>query len=192
MNEPRNLTEAIVRVQTELRKLPWAEQTQFFGRVQLQEKQGLGQYKPQTVPMALNIETGEYTDARPNDNFTSVMFFFPMEAEQSDFDRAKFTSAHIIRSTRKVRLVGWVNLAKLPTKGTDGFFEANKQTLKSLLKWTPCVKAIGEYEDRSLAKVFDGMQVTDVNKKYDQYPFTCFRIDLTLYMIEHDRPQIIA
>ena len=176
MNEPRTLTEAIDRVRTLLLPLPWSDQV--FGRAHVQQQ----------LPRAY-VSDGEYVDCRPNDEVRSVVFFYTTAAEKNDFDRSKHNPRHAIRARRDVVLIGWVNLESLNEYASpDGFPELIKKDLKTALKNEPCVVRIGDYQDGVLRDVFKPFNVTALNKKYDQWPFACFRLDLTLMTIEHDKP----
>lgn len=182
MNEPYTLTEAIGRVIPALQPLGWTDV--IYPRVQDQDRRTTGQDKADLVPMAY-VGNNEYTDARPNDERGSVLFFRVVDPEKSDYDRTRFSPPHRIRARRNVTLIGWVNLDKLPAfNDQTGFTEQIKIDLKRALKYVPCVVAIGDYQDGKLSEVFKGYRVSDLDRKYDRMPFACFSLQLTLMMIE--------
>lgn len=179
---PNTLTEAIARVADRIAPLPWTDEV--FGRVAYYPHQVAGQEKPAEVPMVL--VGGQYVDARPNDSYKSVVFFYAPDVEKSDFDRSKHSPHHAIRAERRVSLIGWVNLDRMPNGfgSTDGYAEAIKVNLKEALKWETCVVKIGDWADGDIGKVFKPFLVSDLNRRYSLSPFACWRLELTLMCIE--------
>jgi len=187
MNEPRTLTEAIARVGLALQALPWTDQV--YGRAARQDQQGPGQERPQWIPL-VHAGDGEYRDCRPNDDHRSVIFFATRENERNDWSQERpggHASGRVIRPRRAVSIIGWVNLSQLNGAWDDGsgFPELVKVSLKDTLKTlTSCVASIDEYIDEPLSEVYKGFRVSDLDRKYDRYPFACFRQDIHLYTIE--------
>lgn len=194
MNEPRTLAEAINRIRTKLQLLPWTEQV--FGRAHRHDAAPTGADKQQPVPWVY-IREGEYRDVRPDDRYSSVLFFYTEQPEKSDFDRVKHSPVHAIRNRRAVTLYGWANLSKLtgytvvdkPVGEPDGcdiddnFAEQLKVDIKTALKDVPCVILIGEYEDGTASRVFRPFVVSEAGQ-YDKMPYHCFRLELEVMTIE--------
>lgn len=183
MNEPKTLTEAINRIQTALIPLSWTEIIQ--GRATIQDRRTAGQPKAQLLPM-VHVGEGEYLDCRPNDEHASILFFLATEPEQNDFNRAKHSPTHAIRTERAMSLIGWVNLSRLPSFVQDptGFPELIKVDLKETLKYVSCVIRIGAFLDGPLAAVYKPIVVSELDRKYDRWPYCCFRLELVVQTIE--------
>jgi hypothetical protein len=185
MNEPKTLSEGIDRIRDKLITLEWTDIVQ--KRASIQSNQATGQDKPQIRPM-VHVGNGEYLDCRPNDTYKSVVFFVSKDPEKNDYNLAMpkaHAPSHILRTQRAVTLIGWVNLAELPDydDGT-GFPELIKVELKNALKWVRCITSIGDYQDGPLSEVFKPFQVSDMDRKYDRWPFACFKLELTVMTIE--------
>ena len=190
MNEPRTLTEALNRVRDKLLTLDWADSVQ--NRVAMHGERLAGQDKPQTKPM-LHVGNGEYLDCRPNDSYKSVIFFATNAAEKNDYNQAApfgHAQNHIIRTKRAVTLYGWVNLSTLAAfDDGSGFAELIKVDLKRALMLTRCVVAISDYADGTVSETFKPFTISDLDRKYDRWPFHTFSIQLTIQTIETRLPQ---
>ncbi|GAB2582471.1 hypothetical protein [Spirosoma areae] len=185
MNEPRTLTEAIERIGNKLSGLEWTEV--IYNRVAIHDVKLAGQDKPQIKPMAY-VGNGEYADCRPNDNYTSVVFFASKDPEKNDYNQASpfgHAQNHINHATRAVTLYGWVNLSKLPDYDDgSGFPEKIKLQVKKSLQLVRCVTQITGYQDGVLPDVFRPFVVSDLDRKYDRWPTVAFRIDFTVMTVE--------
>lgn len=183
MNEPKTLTQAIDRIRLALTPLLWTEM--IYGRVSVQDRKTEGQAKSQVLPM-VHRGDGEYLDCRPNDEQSSILFFVAPEPEKNDFNRSKHSPNHAIRTERNVTLIGWANQERLPSlfRDSTGFSELVKVDLKAALKWVPCVIRIGEFQDNPLSAVYKPFVVSTLDRKYDRWPFVCFRLELTVMTIE--------
>lgn len=189
MNEPHNLSQAIARVQIALlAQLNWIQPETLFGRVHDQLRTVAGADKPVLLPMHYDGD-GEYRLALPDDTRRSVVFFRAADVEKSDFDRARHSDPRRIRATRHVSLYGWVNANKFVDPQTSfpdetGYIELLKTNLKAALKPVGCVIRIGDWQDGPIEEVFRPYDVSSLRGKYDRYPYACFRLELTLMMIE--------
>ncbi|GAB3783300.1 hypothetical protein GCM10028818_41010 [Spirosoma horti] len=185
MNEPRTLTEALNRVRDKLVKLTWTDIVQ--GRVALHAEKLAGHDRPQPKPM-VHVGNGEYLDCRPSDLYKSVIFFASKDSEKNEYNQAApfgHSQNHINRARRAVTLYGWVNLAKLPGyDDNSGFPEPIKIELKRVLQTVRCVIATGDYADGSITEVFKPFVVSDMDRKYDRWPYACFSLQLTMMTIE--------
>ena len=93
--------------------------------------------------------------------------------------------SHIIRTKRAVTLYGWVNLSGMAGfDDNSGFAELIKLDLKQSLKTTRCVIAIGDYTDGTVSETFKPFTISDLDRRYDRWPFHTFKIDLVLQTIE--------
>lgn len=187
MNEPRTLTEAITRLQDKLSELDWTDQV--FGRAAVYEEKLAGQDKGQIKPMVYNPASRDYIDARPSDKYDCVIFFTATAPEKNDWSQEKgfgHAQSHIIRPRRAVTLYGWINLGKFEQfDDGSGFPELIKLDLKQTLKtMTGCVASIGDYQDESMREAFKPFQVSDLDRRYDLWPYACFSLQLTVYTIE--------
>jgi hypothetical protein len=185
VNEPRTLTDAIKRIQERL--LPIGFIDQLFGRVHLHDESKVGSERAQPIPKAL-IKDGEYIDCRPSDSYKSVLFFYAPDPEVSDFNRARHSPRHAIRTERNVVLIGWANMKKLaaPYKSVDGFPEEIKVQIRNALKYEPCVLRISTWQDTTLQAAFAPFVVSASDRTYDRWPYVCWRLSLVVQCIEND------
>ncbi|WP_234735323.1 hypothetical protein [Tellurirhabdus bombi] len=178
MNEPAHLDEAINRVICQLNRLPW--KGKILGRVWEAERSIVGKDRPTLIPRA-HLQGSEYEDARPSDKFDSLLAFYPIpsEGEKADFYRLNHSKRHAIRSERKIHLLGWINLQQTAMQ-----LERCKIDLYKALKEEPCVIRIESWLDGRFTEVWRPFELVDAERKYDLYPFACFRVEITLFYIE--------
>lgn len=181
MNEPQTLSEALTRISRKLESLTWTHV--IWGRVHRHDLTQPGTERPYAVPMVY-LREGEYGDVRPDSQHPSVLFFYTEQPEANDFDRAKHSPPHAIRTTRPVTLYGWLNLLRLQAAdpGDDGFAEQVKLSLKSALRDVTCITRIGNYEEGEASRVFRPFTIE--NKATDKWPFLCFRLELEIMTVE--------
>jgi len=177
---PATLTEAISRLKEATEKHDWADAV--YERAYDFDRSAPGSSRPDLVPR-IYTGTEEYIDCRPDDTRKSVVFFRAASPETSDFDRSKHNPRHRIRSQREISLYGWVNVSLLDTPD----LEKVKTDIYKDLKELPFVTLIRQFVDGRFSEVFDPYTFGDGDgdwKRYDRYPFLCFRQDFTVMLLE--------
>ena len=170
---------AIKNISANLEQLSWLEV--IYGRA-YDVKTDKNKVIPKTY-----LNTGEYINVLPNDTFTSQCFF---RAKGSEVSVPTGSKAGRYVSTRDLSLIFWVNLENLAySPKTDYIYPENlkKEVLEQLKK---CIevevdnkKAFTVFDEDS-RKVFDGYDLEDIKKQFLMFPFSGFRIDLTVKYIE--------
>lgn len=180
-NTAIGLDVVIESIRSELEAIPWLSVS--FGRAyEFKEKDTTG--KTVKIPKCYT-SSGEYINVFPNDTL------FAKDVAASSFIKLKnsetyqqFNSTDGSKKKATLSVIFWGNLKLIDSTKDYIFTELLKYDVEKILKINQYVFELVEWVDERAEDVFEGYDLQIDNPTYLVYPFTGFRVDLTVFYDE--------